>query len=419
MKINRLKGMADIATPDVHLWQKLEASLLRVADRYGYSEIRTPIMERTELFARGVGEGSDIVHKEMYSFDDRGGRSVSLRPEGTAAVVRALIENNLAQTGRLRRVFYVGPMFRYERPQKGRMRQFHQYGMEAIGSDTAEIDVEIIAAAAAILRDFGLKNYGLKLNTVGCPVCVPGYKQALQSHFSAQTTLCNDCRDRLERNPLRILDCKINTCAAHGSGIPSREEHICEGCRDHFTAVRGHLDALSIPYTLDERLVRGLDYYTRTAFEFTSDKLGAQDAIGGGGRYNALFAELGGPDLPAVGFAAGMERVLLARLAEEESLQTMGPDVYICLQDQADAGWGLLFSETLRSAEIRCTVDLTFRKLKHQFTEADNLQARFALVIGETERNCQSGMLKNLATREQDLLTPAAVISRVKESFTS
>ena len=411
--ITRLKGMADILPGESAIWGRFEGIVREAARLFGYREIRTPLLERTELFARGVGETTDIVNKEMYTFLDKGGRSVTLRPEGTASVARALIEAGSLRPGRIERVWYLGPMFRYERPQKGRQRQFHQFGFEAVGSPSPHLDVEAVALPVRVYEMAGLADLSIKVNSVGCPQCRPGYSAALVDFFTREGGLCPECAARLPRNPLRVLDCKREGCASFRPDAPRREEHLCPGCRDHFSAVRDGLARLGIAHRVDDRLVRGLDYYTRTAFEVTSGKLGAQDALGGGGRYDGLFAELGGPAVPAVGFASGLERVMILLAGREGAFAEPAP-VAVLPAAEADAPAALEAAEALRRAGIACTTDLSFRKLGHLVRDAAECGARHALVIGEAERESGQVALKDLVTREQASLPLAEAVARIR-----
>ncbi len=313
-KVEAVRGMSDILPEEALLWQHLEAEIREAVALYGYREIRTPIVERAELFARGVGEATDIVHKEMYVFPDKKGQMLALRPEATAPVVRAYIEHGLYAKGGVAKLYYIGPMFRYEKPQKGRKRQFHQYGVEALGSLDPALDAEVIDLAWFIMERLGLRREGLflRLNSIGCPEDRPRYREALREYFLPyREKLCPDCQRRLDENPLRILDCKVPTCMEIAKDAPKSTDYLCEDCRLHFERLLGYLDALDLAYELDPKLVRGLDYYTRTVFELISRDLGAQDALLGGGRYDGLAEALGGPSIPGVGFAGGMERLIL------------------------------------------------------------------------------------------------------------
>ena len=316
MKYTRIKGTVDITGKELGYWYAVEKATRKVASLYGYVEIRTPIIESTELFTRSVGEETDIVQKEMYSFTDRGGRSVSLRPEGTAPVVRAFLENSFVSRGFPQRFFYMGPMFRYERPQKGRQRQFHQIGFELFGSESPLADAEVLGVTVDILRELGLVNFRVVINSIGCEKCRPKYKEALREYYSHHLDeVCDDCKRRYNTNILRLLDCKVDVEIAKRA--PKSVDYLCDECRDHYERLKKYLEILGIEYEEDHRLVRGLDYYNRTVFEVRHEGLGGQDAIAGGGRYDGLVEEIGGPHVPAVGFAAGIERLILAMKSEE------------------------------------------------------------------------------------------------------
>ena len=313
MLTNAPRGTKDILPENVAGWNYVEQKIRDICARFGYEEIRTPMFEHTELFHRGIGEGTDVVDKEMYTFTDRGGRSITLRPENTASAVRAYLQNKLYGDSALTKLFYIGSMFRYDRPQAGRMREFHQFGVEALGEANPAVDAEIILLAMEFLKSLGLKDLKLSLNSVGCPSCRPAYRQALQEYFRPHLEeLCGDCKDRFERSPLRILDCKADADKAFMAGAPKITDCLCDECREHFEQVQSLLTEAGVEFELDPRLVRGLDYYTKTAFEIKYAPLGAQSAVAGGGRYDGLIEEMGGNPTPAVGFATGLERVLLA-----------------------------------------------------------------------------------------------------------
>jgi len=404
MKFQVPRGTQDILPTDVAAWQALEARARDVSTRYGYKEIRTPIFEATELFLRGVGETTDIVSKEMYTFADKKGRSLTLRPEGTAGVMRALVEHGLAQAGRIHRLWYVGPMFRYDRPQAGRYRQFHQWGAECVGSVSPAADVEIILLLVDFLASFGLVGTAVKLNSVGDAKCRPAYAEALRAYLEPyKDRLCADCQVRYDKNPLRILDCKVPFDHGVAQGIPSILDSLCDECRAHFDAVKRGLDRLKVPYDLDPRLVRGLDYYTRTAFEVHDTARGAQSALGGGGRYDGLIADIGGPQVPGVGFSAGLERILMA-LAEEGRLPARDePLVFLArVGDDAVEAYAQALARELR-AVVPLTLDYEAGKsLGAQMKQSDKLGARWAVIVGEDERKADAATVKDLATGAQE-----------------
>ncbi|NQU07881.1 MAG: histidine--tRNA ligase, partial [Candidatus Abyssubacteria bacterium] len=315
------RGMYDLLPDDIPLWHHLETTARELFRRHGYSEIRTPILEETRLFARGIGESTDIVTKEMYTFADRKGRSFTLRPEGTASIVRAYVEHKLYAQRTLTKLYYLGPMFRYERPQAGRNRQFYQIGAEAIGSSSPLVDLEVIDIAYSFFKKLGFTGLTLTLNSLGCSEDRPRFAEALRKHFGDKAPmLCPDCRERLEKNPLRVLDCKVENCKSLAAGAPTTQQHLCEKCADHLDALRELLQRAGIEHTLDPRLVRGLDYYTRTVFEIHHSALGARSAVCGGGRYDNLVEQIGGPPTPAAGFSLGMEATIIAM--EKEGLHT-------------------------------------------------------------------------------------------------
>jgi histidyl-tRNA synthetase len=404
MKYQTVKGTHDILPDEVGRWQAVEDVVRRMMAAYHYDEIRTPVFEHTELFSRSIGQDTDIVGKEMYTFQDAGGRSLTLSPEGTAPVVRSYIEHGLGAQSPQVKLFYMAPMFRQENPQKGRYRQFHQFGMEALGPADAAQDVEIIALAMGIYRRLGLSELSLRLNSVGCRNCRPGYRETLKDFLEERLEgLCADCRQRTRSNPLRVLDCKREECRRQTEQAPLMSDHLCADCGRHFTRVRELLDRLDLPYDLDSRLVRGLDYYTRTAFEVISGDLGAQDALGGGGRYDDLVEMLGGSPTPAVGFAAGMERLLL--VLEKKSLVPPQPDTVdlfaVLLGERAQEA-GLTILEGLRRCGIRCETDFLGRSLKAQMRAANRLGAAYTVIIGEQELSKKQLILKEMQEGRQE-----------------
>jgi len=381
------------------LWLRAEEIFERAFARYGYEPLRTPIFEHTDVFLRAVGEETDIVSKEMYTFTDRGGRSITLRPENTAAVIRAYLENGMHRLGGVTRLSYIGPMFRYDRPQAGRFRQFHQVGVEAIGSESPALDAEVIDLILHALEALGFSELAVKLNSVGCAVCRKPYLQALQSELERlQARLCEDCVARTANNPLRVFDCK--RCVEVKDELPSISDHLCEACSAHFAEVRSLLDALGRRYEVDRRLVRGLDYYTRTTFEILHGALGAQNALCGGGRYDNLVEQCGGPPTPAVGFSAGLERIL--SVLPQESPAREGaesrPDFYVACVDEAATHRALLAARELRRAGAT-ELDVSMRALKTQLKAAEKSGCRFAVIV----ESATPGRVKwkNMATREQ------------------
>jgi len=415
--IQTVRGTFDILPDEVPRWRLVEETARAVFRCYGYREIRTPIFERTELFARSVGEETDIVAKEMYTFTDRSGESLSLRPESTAAVVRAYIQHRMWTWGSMVKLFYVGPHFRYERPQKGRFRQFHQIGAEAIGqSDDPAIDAELIEMVEEYLDRLGIAERTLFINSVGCRQCRSAYVERLREALSgAITDMCADCRRRYETNPLRILDCKVVEDQPVIERAPALLDHLCSACAAHFDAVRRHLEARGISYQISRRLVRGLDYYTRTAFEITSARLGAQNAIAGGGRYDGLSEALGGPPAQGIGFAVGVERLLLA-LPDDVAVAEDVPDLYIAYRGEAARQEAFRVARRLRRAGVVVVYDFQERRLRRLLAQADRLKARYALLIGEDELAAGHYTLRDMRTGVQEVLSEEALVQRLAAS---
>lgn len=398
MKYSALKGVHDILPPEIFLWQKIEALSKELFSIFGFQEIRTPIIETTDIFIRGIGETTDIVEKEMYTFPDKAGRSITLRPEGTAPVVRSYVENHLYTLPAPQKFFYMGPMFRYERPQKGRFRQFHQISAEVFGASSAEADAEIISMLRMLLEKLGLKAVNFEINSIGCKTCRPAYKTALLAFLSGKLeAFCPDCKRRHEFNPMRILDCKVDGCIELREGSPVVTDYLCEDCRNHFIEVQSLLKLLEIPHIVNPNMVRGLDYYTRTAFEVTSEHLGAQKAVAAGGRYDRLVEEFGGPDTPAVGFAIGMER-LAALVRETFSEAPPAPKVFIATLGRKAVIKSLKLADELRKTGIWAEINYADSSLKSQMRKADRLKAEYVIMIGEDE--LKSGVLKWKAMKD-------------------
>jgi histidyl-tRNA synthetase len=402
-----LKGMPDLLPGESERWLAMEERLRKILASFGYAEIRTPILEETRLFARSIGAATDVVEKEMFTFSDAGGTSMTLRPENTAGVVRSYIENNLGHGNPLLKVYYLGPMFRHERPQKGRFRQFSQLGIEAIGSPHPMVDVEVIDVLVTIGKAFGLPGLALEINSVGDPNCRPAYRDQLQSYLRTKSdTLCENCRRRVEANPMRVFDCKSPHCHEVVSLAPKITEHLCGDCRTHFESVRRGLTALKIPFTVVPMMVRGLDYYTRTAFELTAEGLGSQNAVGGGGRYDGLAEELGGTPTPGIGFAMGLERLLLS--ASEFKSPSRPRRVEFLPLDAASEESALKLSDELRgeilAKDLRVTVGVVFgaTSLKSALRQADKNGTEFAVLIGEAERGKQAAVVKDLPRHQQE-----------------
>ncbi len=412
------RGTKDILPGAVNGWRYVESVLRDVCREFNYQEIRTPIFEHTELFQRGIGDGTDVVDKEMYTFNDRSGRSITLRPENTAAVVRSFVENKLYAEPMPLKVFYIGPMFRYENTQKGRQRQFHQFGVEAMGSPSPVVDAETILLAITVLKRLGLKDLKLKINSVGCPKCRPQHRTLLQDYFRPHLSeLCEDCQSRFDRSPLRILDCKVDHDKPFMAGAPKITDSLCEECHDHFEMVKKLLDEAGVDYEVDSTLVRGLDYYTKTAYEVQYSPLGAQSAVGGGGRYDGLVEELGGPSTPGVGFAMGLERIILA--LEKQGLlksEKEAIDVFAVVPDEGGTADAFKAVMTLREAGYSCDMNQIGRSMKAQMKQADRAGARFALIFGEEERSRGAVTVRNMADSSQEEIKRSEIVSYMKKA---
>jgi len=398
--IRRIKGTEDIYGEEITLWRFVEQRFIEMAWRYGYEEIRTPILEHADLFVRSVGEETDIVRKEMYIFEDRGGRKIALRPEGTAGVVRAYIEHGMTRLGSPQKFFYIGPMFRYEKPQAGRQRQFHQLGVEIFGSPSPTADAEMIALAFRYFQSLGLEKLAVHVNSIGCPKCRPAYEEALKKYYSNHLEeLCDDCKVRYRSNILRLLDCKIDTELAENA--PRSVDFLCSECRAHFNGLTEELKKLGVEFVVDHRLVRGLDYYTRTTFEIKHEGLGAQDAICGGGRYDNLVEELGGRSTPATGFAAGVERIVLALKAERKAPPAEKKRFFVAGADASVREEVLKIAEQLRNLGLASEVDVMDRSLSAQMKYAARRGYQYVIIIGESEAESDTFTLRNMRTGEQ------------------
>lgn len=397
--INIPKGTKDVLPNQSYKWQYIEETAREVARAFNFKEVRTPVFEHTELFQRGVGETTDVVNKEMYTFEDKGGRSITLKPEGTAGVVRLFLENGLASSPLPVKAYYITPAFRYERPQAGRLREFHQFGLEVFGSASPETDAEVILAVFSFLNKLGLKGVKLQLNSIGCPICRNQYNTALKNYFRPHLDeMCPTCRSRFDKNPLRILDCKEEGCKKYTSGAPEILDYLCDDCKNHFEKVKSLLDSAGVEYTVNSRIVRGLDYYTKTVFEFVSTEIGAQGTVCGGGRYDGLIGQLGGNPLPAIGFAAGIERILL--LMENTSAgfpEEQKPLIYIAGMDETSRNLAFKTALELRGKGVCAEVDHMGRSVKAQFKYADKISAKFVAVIGENEVKTKTVNLKKMS----------------------
>jgi histidyl-tRNA synthetase len=398
--IKAIKGVKDILPDDALVWQKIESVARDVFYRYGYQEIRIPIFEQTELFARSIGADTDIVGKEMYTFPDRDGTSLTLRPEGTASVVRAYIEHSLHQHARMWKLFYFGPMFRHERPQAGRLRQFHQAGVEVFGYSEPHVDVEVIALLHRYFTQLGVPTFRTNVNSLGDEACRPSYLKELKKFLEKiANLLCENCARRAQTNPLRVLDCKVEKCKAVLTDAPIMLDHLCEHCLFHFDAVKAGLEQLEIPYSLNSRLVRGLDYYNRTAFEVVSTNLGAQDAVAAGGRYDGLVKALGGPMIPGIGFAIGLER--LALLVRETVNHTSQVDIFIVALGENAIKEMLPVLDWLRTQGVATDMDYAGGSLKSQMKQADRAGARLTVIVGDDELKKRSVVVRDMQTKEQ------------------
>lgn len=417
VRYNALKGIQDILPPDIYIWQRIENAARDIFTTYGFQEIKIPIIESTDIFIRSIGETTDIVEKEMYTFSDKAGRSVTLRPEGTAPAVRCYVEHHLYNLPSPQKFFYSGPMFRYERPQKGRFRQFYQIGVEAFGVSEPSLDAEVIAMLKAFLENIGLKELNFELNSIGCEDCRPVYKDALLVFFKDRLVdFCPDCQRRYNTNPLRILDCKVERCIEMRQGSPVVTKHLCNGCKMHFDELINILHKLHIPYTLNPNLVRGLDYYTRTTFEVTSEHLGAQKAVAAGGRYDRLVEEFGGPSTPAIGFAIGMERIVTL-LKDRQTEAYPSPKVFIATLGKDAEIEGFMIAERVRAKGLWVEANYGKASLKSQLRKADRLGAEFALIIGENELISKKAQWKNLRNGTQGEIEIEDIIDFLNPNF--
>ncbi|PYV41460.1 MAG: histidine--tRNA ligase [Acidobacteria bacterium] len=415
MVIKAIKGTRDILPPESAVWNKVESTAREIFELYGFSEIRTPVFERTDLFARGVGEDTDIVSKEMYTFADRDNTSLTLRPEGTAPVVRSYIEHQLYQDSQILKLYYLGPMFRRERPQKGRYRQFYQIGAEVLGSDNPAIEAEVLEMLELFLERIGIKETTLLVNSIGCSLCRPRFLERLKQELAAKKDLlCEDCQRRSETNPLRVLDCKVEACQPIIDKLPSILEFLDDGCRAHFEKFLGYLKERGIQFTIVPRLVRGLDYYTRTTFEITSRVLGAQNSLIGGGRYDGLAEVLEGPPTHGFGFAMGVERLVLVLQQTGNLMASPPPQLFLAPLGEAAFARATLLACDLRRQGIRCSYDFESRSLKSALRLANKLQAEFALIIGEAELQSGKFQLKRMSDGEQVEVSEEQLVERMR-----
>jgi len=413
--IRSVKGTRDLLPPDTSLWQRVEAEAHRIFAAYHYGEIRTPILEETALFARSVGADTDIVMKEMYTFRDRDDESLTLRPEATASVVRAYIEHSLYNQGGIHKLYYLGPMFRRERPQKGRYRQFYQIGAEVLGSQNPLVDAEVLEMLVLFLERVGIREYQLPLNSVGCPKCRAEYLKVLREALQGvKASMCGDCQRRADTNPLRVLDCKVEADQPIIEKLPKIIDHLDPECRRHFDCVTSELQARRLPYQITPRLVRGLDYYTRTTFEITSGALGAQNAVVGGGRYDGLSEMLGGPPTPGMGFSIGLDRLILAAQAAAGLESDVPLAAYIVWMGEAALPTAAGLARDLRAQGLSVEIDYEPMKIKKAMGVASKLQARFAIIIGEGELSTGRYQLKDMRTGEQKEMEPGNIAAYLK-----
>jgi len=410
-----IPGMQDILPGEVEAWQKIEAFARDFFARYHYQEIRTPLLETTDLFVRGIGSETGVVQKEMYTFDDKGGDSVTLRPEGTASVIRAYIEHHLAHADPVTKLFYLGAMFRYERPQKGRLRQFHQLGCELIGSPSPHADAEVIQLLDGFVRGLGLSDFKLEINSLGClkAECRPTYLKKVKTYFEGiASKLCADCQRKVTTNPLRILDCKVEACKKLANSAPLILEHQCRECAQHFEKVENNLKHYRIQYFVNQRIVRGLDYYDRTAFELTSDKLGSQNAFAGGGRYSGLVKSLGGADVTGVGFAIGLERLVM--LLEGTFVPAKSITIYLAALGENAYAKILELAQNLRAEGFNCEMDYEEKSLKSQLRRADKLKCSHVIILGDDEIQKGEAQVKDFKTQAQSHIPFPQLISHFK-----
>lgn len=403
--------MNDILPPESHLWAEIEKKARVLFRHFGFSEIITPVAEKTELFTHSVGQATDIIEKQMYTFEDKNGEKISLRPEGTAPVVRSYLEHNLFYPDPYRKLYYWGPMYRYERMQKGRYRQFYQYGVEIFGTPSPRIDAETIFMLTEFYREVGLQKFEVQVNSLGCSQCRPAFREKLLQYLPKyESDLCVDCRRRLKKNPLRVLDCKEEKCMEIANQAPQLIKMLCEACHTHFNLLRESLHQLNVDFVENSKIIRGLDYYMRTAFEIVSYDLGSQNALGGGGRYDGLVKSLGGTDIPAFGFAGGVERLLLV-LPQKDLKETI--DLFIAALGEKSQAFSFGFIHKLRKKGVRCDIDYDDHALKTQMKKADRLNAKYTLLMGEDEISKGIAILRNMITKEQKSIRIANLLEDI------
>ena len=417
--INIPKGTKDVLPSEAYKWHFVENNARRIAALYGLREIRTPAFEHTELFLRGVGDTTDIVNKEMYTFLDKGDRSITLKPEGTAGVVRSFIENGLASGVLPLKMYYITPVFRYERPQAGRLREHHQFGVEIFGGKGAETDAEVILLARDYIAALGAEGVELNLNSIGCKHCRPKFNEALKEYLRPHLSeMCDTCRARFDKNPLRILDCKEEACSAINEGAPKTVDFLCDECREHFEKLKSILDACGVKYRLNPKLVRGLDYYSKTVFEFVSTNIGSQGTVLGGGRYDTLIENLGGPSVPAVGFGSGIERMLLLLENTGKTVPAEDPvGVYVAGLDEEGRKAAFALADALRRAGVSAEIDHAARSVKAQFKYAGKIGARFVVVIGSNELESGEYTVKDMSDSSSENVKAEEVAAYLKEKL--
>ena len=419
-EINRaIKGTNDILPEESNKWQFVESKMLETALQFGFKEIRVPVFEHTEVFLRSVGDTTDVVQKEMYTFDDKGGRSITLRPELTAGVIRSAIEKGLVNGALPQKLCYIGGCYRYEKPQAGRLREFHQFGVECVGAAAPNADAEVISLAKSVLDNIGIKNISLEINSIGCPECRKEYHKALKEYFSANAeNLCDTCKDRLDRNPMRILDCKSPVCKKIAENAPVGIAFLCEDCRDHFEKVKANLEAMQIEYKVNPKIVRGLDYYTRTVFEFVSGDIGAQSTVCGGGRYDGLIGQMGGPKTPSLGFAMGIERLMMVLSAQNAELPKAPTcDLFIATLGENAILKASALCRLLRDEGYKVQTDICGRGLKAQMKYADKIGAKFTLVLGDNEVESGKATLKNMSNSAEKEIALAEIVEELGEEL--
>ncbi len=419
-EINRaIKGTNDILPEESNKWQFVESKMLETALQFGFKEIRVPVFEHTEVFLRSVGDTTDVVQKEMYTFDDKGGRSITLRPELTAGVIRSAIEKGLVNGALPQKLCYIGGCYRYEKPQAGRLREFHQFGVECVGAAAPNADAEVISLAKSVLDNIGIKNISLEINSIGCPECRKEYHKALKEYFSANAeNLCDTCKDRLDRNPMRILDCKSPVCKKIAENAPVVIDFLCDDCRDHFEKVKANLEAMQIEYKVNPKIVRGLDYYTRTVFEFVSGDIGAQSTVCGGGRYDGLIGQMGGPKTPSLGFAMGIERLMMVLSAQNAELPKAPTcDLFIATLGENAILKASALCRELRDEGYKVQTDICGRGLKAQMKYADKIGAKFTLVLGDNEVESGKATLKNMSNSAEKEIALAEIVEELGEEL--